>query len=301
MKIKLLILLSIALVHFNLEATTLSFIPGAKATYHIVQTSKMEAETAKQPSALQSSSEITFELSLLSPNEVELVIRKLAFNVSAQGLGYSKPTYSYNSTELRSHCPLEANLSQLIHVPLHFKLEGEFAAVETTGQLKAVLGMLSDPFEASIRECILGGSERDYQFLLTQIFHLSNQTLDTGKPLAVTLAPFWAIPDEPWAVGLKFNLKKEKNQYLVSLPLTGNTIQAKWEGTLEGSMHITQEVTGKLDGKMQLSGSVTWNAENALLQQRNVNFSQQFSGKVASYSSKNKTTTNQIWETKALE
>lgn len=300
MKIKYILILFILIHSFYLDATNLSFVPGHKASYHIVQTVKMEAETAKQPSALQSTSEIMLELCLLNPNEVELVIRKLIFNVSAKGLEYKKSNYSYNSTDPSIRCPIEADLSQLINVPLHFRIERD-AVMETTGYLKQVLNIPSDITEAGIRECIPCGSERDFQFLLSVIFHLSDKKIDSGKPLDVTIAPFFEIPDEPWAEGLKFILKKEKNQYQVSLPLSGNTIKAKWQGDLDGTMQISQwGLSGKLDGQIHLSGSVTWNVNNALLQERNINFTQQYSGKIGSYSSKSKTTIQQVWKSKPL-
>lgn len=243
------------------ENATLQFPLNTKVSYTLTQDADGQVEIFEDVSKFESHAKVDFDITLKEgsnyPYIVELTFKKIKVKEMIKDDGSVKKT-SFDSTK-NSKSEIDF-LKKLIDHPLYFTVDSEFKVKETSGFLEAVLPKENDDEDDELIESVelLAISPSTFELFFTQLFHLSGKELSTNSHPKVLLYPIANWNDDPIDTT---DLKIEEDSKYHILSIDHQNINGEWIGKCRLS---DEELTGKL----KVFGTVSWNAQNALLQQR---------------------------------
>ena len=249
-------------------AETLCFKVGDKASYTIIQEINAEQEMFSKEFG-HSKGSIDIDVEILSvneetlnyPYEVQVTLKHIsAVDVAKDRFSVTTTQYDSESLTKEDNKHLVEYFEKLIGHPLTFTVEQDFQVKETSNYLTPLHEDFY--FKSPCSMEMLGASPWTYQFFLTQLFHLSGEELQiaTVHPKSCHQLLNWE-DDEP-SDDLK--ILNQECDYIIDSNNT-DTIDAR----VIGSARV-ESFEDAMRGEVNLTGNVTWNATNPMIQQRDM-------------------------------
>lgn len=257
------------------NADQLKFYPGATASYIVSQKLDGEIALLGDKSHSQVDATIEFDVKILSidpdslsyPYEVEFVMKRIL--ISETDLDHTKPkTIKYDSSS-SSVPPSAISLAKLINYPLHYKVKDNFQIVETTGYLETVIendDMDSDSDSDSDID-LINSMPFTIQFILTQMFHLSGEDLISNHSYSFDCSQIWNLDEEEedWEDDESSEYILNQTSAYVVNEISSDKITATWQAKAERAA-----LDGDSSGEAIVNVNVTWDVNNALIQNRTI-------------------------------
>lgn len=262
----------------SIHAEQLQFPVDSTVSYLLVQ----YATGGDDFSTFESNAKFEFDLTLKGncPYIVELTLKKIKVKeMTTNQFGSKKKKFDSAKDDLS---PFEF-LRNLIDHPLYFIVENEFTVRETDDYLNEVFYI--DEFREGTQ--LVGISPDTFKVFLTRLFDLSEQEL---TPRSFHNASLYLIEKE--IEGMKIN----ENSHYHILNSDQDEILGEWTGSAQTLLkdHIS---------RTKIFSTISWNVENALIQQRKSNMIVQdeyktFFGLISSYKTVN---VKQSWKSRLTE
>lgn len=237
---------------------TLHFIPNQPVSY--TYTSKNNIQI--HGSEFKSDDSVVFDITIIQdgseelsyPFLVEVNIKEIKINNSIKSMGDNKPFLFDSSNPLKATNPeIISIFEDLRNQPLQFQMSSPKDIVELTGRLSAFNSALEVEDGGSMQD-LLGSLEN----FIKDFFYLSSEDLHEGSKFNFN---FDSSSLQKALIGIdKFKLSTDS--YYKINDLNADFIKAK----LGGKVLLTSKNSGKL--QLDLSGSIKWDANNAMVQTR---------------------------------
>jgi len=247
-------------------AAPLSFKTGDKASYTIFQEVNSEMEMFSKEFG-HSTCSIDIDVEILSVNEETLsypydvqVTLKRVFAIDKEKVGFGVTITEYDSNSLKpdDNQLLVEYFEKLIDHPLTFRVEQDFQVKETSNYLTE----LFEDFESPGSMEMLGASPWTYQFFLTQLFHLSGEDLQIATVHPISCHQLLSWEDDELSDDLK--ILNQECDYIIHSN-DSEKINASWQGNAK-----VESFEDSMNGEVMLTGNVTWDAANPMVQQRDL-------------------------------
>ncbi len=260
--------------HQTLSADPLVFKVGDAASYTVTQTTDCQNKWLSGVFGTERNryeDTIAFTVKILSsdaetlsyPFDVELTMKGIRIN-NTETSGDETKTVSYDSDN-----PLDADkytwakhLANLINVPMHFRVNGEFDVKEVTGLLERERTALDDLSS----KYFFGTTPWSFELLLTQLFHLSGEEMQPS--VAYPVSCYQLIDWEDEKIKIEEYDLRQNGGYVIS-SVDPETIEGIWQEVAVIKGDKTAIDLSK--AAISVDGNVKWNAANPLIQQREMN------------------------------
>lgn len=294
-------LLSLFFAKNALYAEFLSFKVGNKVSYTISQKLNAEYEMDDEKCYAESEAKIDVDIEILASNEqtfsypfdVQVVLKKVVFSeIVRDGQTSEMMKYDSNSLKTENYAfgsaeyytkEIAEHFDKLINHPLIFRVEKDFQIKETTNYLTQIDKDYSSPSHTGL----FGATPWTFEFLLTQLFHLSGENLQLAN-----LYPTSCYQILNWEDGALDEQEISIDQFCVYTiidEVDSKTIEASWQGKAK-----VKDIEDDLDGNIALIGNVTWDITNPMIQKRDLKV--KIEEIHAEVPSQIKISVHQIWE-----
>ena len=225
------------LARANVNAEQLTFERGSKARFHVTQTANFE-EKSMLDSSWSSEVKAVIDITMLAPDEVEIVIQDLQIDC-LNNRPYYKHSVQFSSTAAPQGEIAEA-ISKLVHTPLRIIIDGNFKIHGSLDQVQSVGALLKHHLDADDLELLCVTKDGFEQFL-THLFHLQRVEFEKGSSYPAAFYPDLNARYEIQKIGPK-------------------VIHATFD----------KKVKAKKGWHNRLSGEAKWDRNNAMVQQRDM-------------------------------
>lgn len=267
-KISTILFLLLSYANLPLSSHELRFNAGDHATYVVLQ--EVEAYAFLQGEKVKTLQKATIELnikiievdenSLNFPFDVEVVLTNVSLTEKARE-GLENRSFFYdtkNPADDEDSQKLGKALAKIIDVPLLFHVSAPFQVEEMSGKLADFYENYDLPSGLGY----FGFTPWTYEFILTQLFHLSDQDLnaDTSYPVSCYQLINWEDDG--------FN-EDEINVDQTSVYKVDSIDDSKIAATWKGKAKITDKNGEfKLNDDVSIVSHIEWNMQNPLFQSR---------------------------------
>ncbi len=278
----------------SLSAEPMIFKVGDAAFYTVTQTIDYKCDRVNA----QSKSTIEFTVKILSsdpktlsfPFDVELTMTRIQMDETNKDM----ESFQYDSNkpvDFKDSIWAE-DVANLIDNPMYFKVNSPFDVQEITELLTKI-----DKHEIPTTTEILGTTPFSFEFLLTQLFHLSGKNIEQSISYPVNcrqLISCCQLVGEVKEVDEQELVFDQQGAYVIT-DMGLDRIQAHWQGTSK----VKESWPFGLEAKYSASvrANVEWNSTNPAIQQRNMILI--FQGK-APFCSPERISIRQVWTSTPL-
>jgi|GEM_PF-3191697 len=258
----------LALISATVHAEQLlQFKEGQKAAYTIEQTidGKIEGPNTARGN-LQVSNTLDFTLEIVSvdpktgdfPMVVEVKVNKLKVDMALAARDAAGTLHKRVHFDGKKGTKGMAQIIQhLKSKPIRFNMDKDFEIRPLTNRLEKIEDAIDDLSVFSGGALVLGANELQWKLTLQQIFHLAGQQKGQQIYKVSNVGLSGADLDD-------VEIIKDKGQYAFT-KMKGSVLAANWTG----DVHV-KDTDFNTENTLNLSGRVTWNKANPLVQTRDV-------------------------------